>query len=82
MIQICKKDTYPSSLAHYNSNYLRVTLEYYQQVCKIFKRLVANCESTVRFKNNMNKKRNYSGAGFCDRAKKQCRPLLAITDQC
>ena len=22
------------------------------------------------------------GAGFCDRAQKQCRPLLAIKDQC
>ena len=26
--------------------------------------------------------RALSGAGFCDRAQKQCRPLLAITDQC
>ena len=25
---------------------------------------------------------NQSGASFCDRAQKQCRPLLAIADQC
>ena len=31
---------------------------------------------------NKNNNNNQSGASFCDRAQKQCRPLLAITDQC
>ena len=50
-----RKNVLNDRWTEYNDNFHKVTLGYYQQICKICMRSIANCASIVKFKTTCKK---------------------------